>query len=309
MKRCLILFLVVTLPVFGFDWPLDTLKVSATFGSNRGDHFHAGVDLAKGGEAVTPIAPGELLYSYDEGRDYSTLPVGLGSFMVLQHEGGILSLYCHLEAGSLERESLRFEGDQVLGVSGSSGSAQGALLHLSIIDSEMKTVLNPFLLLPAVTDNQAPRIRGLYIGDGSRLLELTEETGEIPLVGEVEVLAEVFDLREDVSFVSKFAPYQILLYQDGKEVTSLTFDSLTRETPDAAPSADQGRPPDGGGSMVTVSGKKSFTAVYDSSAEWLFRLGWVQLVPGETSLLLVARDFAGNESVKELQLRVAAGAP
>lgn len=310
MKRCLFLLLAVTIPVLAFDWPVDTPRVSATFGSNRGDHFHTGIDLAKGGEAVTPIAPGELLFRYDEGQDYSSLPVGLGSFMVLQHEGGILSLYCHLESGSLARDQHRFAGDQVLGISGSTGSVQGAQLYLSIIDSEMKTIINPFLLLPGLADNQAPQIRRLFLSDGRQLLELTEETGEIFLVGEAEVLAEVFDLREDVSFVSRFAPYQVSLYQDGKEVTAVTFDSLAWEAPPAGPAAPEQASRHGRtAEMVIGEGKRSFDAVYDSSADWLFRLGWLQLVPGETSLLLVARDFAGNESSKELQLRVAAGAP
>ena len=313
MKRCLIVLLAVAVPAFAFDWPVDTQRVSATFGSNRGDHFHTGIDLAKGGEAITPIAPGELLFYYEEGRDYSSVPVGLGSFMVLQHEGGILSLYCHLHTGSLPRERRRFAADQVLGVSGSSGSAQGAHLYLSIIDSEMKTIINPLLLLPSIADNQAPKIRRLYLNDGQRLLELTDETAAVSLVGEVEVLAEVFDLREDVSFVSKFAPFQISLYQDGKEIQGITFDSLVRKSPAdvSGPAAQQdGITPDRyAAQIVTAAGKKSFTAVYDSSADWLFRLGWLKLVPGDTSLLLVVRDFAGNESSKELQLRVGTGNP
>lgn len=312
MKRWLILLVAIAVPAFAFDWPVDSQRVSATFGSNRGDHFHAGIDMAGGGEEVTPIAPGELLFRYEEGRDYTSLPVGLGSFMVLQHEGGIISLYCHLEAGSLSRERRRFAGGQVLGTSGSSGSALGAHLYLSIIDSEMRTIINPFLLLPGIADSQAPQIRRLYVSDGQQLLELTDVEEAIALVGEVEFLAEIFDLREDVSFVSKFAPYQVSLYQDGKEIIGITFDSLAWESTaaDSSPQAKEKSMPAGGkAEIVTGTGRKSFAAVYDASADWLFRLGWLQLVPGETSLLLVARDYAGNESSKELQLRIAPGNP
>ena len=105
MRRSLPVFLLICLGgvvLFAFDWPLERIVLTSTFGEHRRDHFHAGIDLGGGEQPVFPISSGELVFFYREGEDFSSLPVGLGTFLVLQHQGGIRSLYAHLAEGTLD---------------------------------------------------------------------------------------------------------------------------------------------------------------------------------------------------------------
>jgi hypothetical protein len=295
MRQSLPVFLLLCLGgvvLIAFDWPLDKIVLTATFGEQRGDHSHAGIDLVGGEHPIFPISPGELVFSYREGEDYSSLPVGLGNFIVLQHQGGIRSLYAHLAEGSLQPTRRLYDRSQPLGVVGSSGYSSGKHLHLTIIDTEMNTLINPLLLLPPLFDGQAPVIKDVSIRIGQDLIGLKDRM----TVGraEVEVFATIYDLREDISFLWKLAPYKVFLSQDGREISNFTFDSLISRQ-----MANKGL---GVRQLVLINTEREFSSLYESP--WLLRLGTINLVPGETALTVFASDFAGNESSKEYALTV-----
>ena len=293
MKRLFLVFLFVFVAaclLLAFDWPLDQIILTSTFGENRGDHFHGGIDLGGGEQPIYPISPGEVVFCYREGEDYTSLPTGLGNFLVLQHQGGVQSLYAHLAGGSLDPNPKFYDRSRALGTVGSSGYSSGKHLHLTIIDTEMKTVINPLLLLPPLPDEQAPEIKGLYLQIGQE--RITLQDGMSLNRSEGRLFATVYDLREDVSFLWKLAPYKVFLYQDGKEISSFTFDSLY-SAPVSAESSDN---------LVLVNTEMDFADVYDSS--WSLSLGSINLIPGETTLAVFAADFTGNESYKEYTLTV-----
>ena len=273
-----------------FEWPVDRVVLTSTFAENRGDHFHAGVDLGGGEQPIYPISAGELVFSYREGRDYSSLPTGLGNFLVLQHQGGVRSLYAHLAAGSMDPERRIYDRSRPLGTIGSSGYSSGKHLHLTIIDTEMSTIINPLLLLPPLPDGQPPEIREVFIRSGEQRIDLEN----LMSLGraEVELFATVYDLREDVSFLWKLAPYKVFLSQDGREISAFTFDSL-RSAPDEGGASRQ---------LLLTNTDRDFEDIFDSP--WTLSLGRINLVPGETSLAVFASDFAGNESFKEYALTV-----
>jgi hypothetical protein len=264
-----------------FDWPVDRVVLTSTFGENRGDHFHGGIDLGGGEQPIYPISPGEVVFSYREGEDYASMPTGLGNFLVLQHQGGIQSLYAHLAHGSMDPTRRSYDRSIALGTVGASGYSSGTHLHLTIIDTEMGTIINPLLLLSPQPDRQPPEIKEVYLQSGQEKISLEDRMSLNR--GEGELFATIYDLREDVSFLWRLAPYKVFLSQDGREITSLTFDSLY--------SARDGY------DLVLMNTERRFADVYESS--WSLSLGRVNLVPGETTLTVVAADFAGNESVRE----------
>ena len=293
MKRLVLVFLFVLIGsclLLAFEWPLDQIILTSTFGEHRGDHFHGGIDLGGGEQPIIPISPGEVVFHFREGEDYTSLPTGLGNFLVLQHQGGLLSLYAHLAGGSLDPNPKLYDRGRALGTVGSSGYSSGKHLHLTIIDTEMETVINPLLLLPPLPDEQAPEIKGLYLQIGQE--RITLQDGMSLNRSEGRLFATVYDLREDVSFLWKLAPYKVFLYQDGKEISSFTFDSLY-SAPVSAQSSDN---------LVLVNTEMDFADVYDSS--WSLSLGSINLIPGETTLAVFAADFTGNESFKEYTLTV-----
>ncbi|MBN2552878.1 MAG: M23 family metallopeptidase [Spirochaetales bacterium] len=293
MRRLILPVLFVCLAGGGlpaFEWPVDRIVLTSTFAEHRGDHFHAGIDLGGGEQPIYPISAGELVFSYREGRDYSSLPTGLGNFLVLQHQGGVRSLYAHLAAGSMDPERRIHDRSRPLGTIGSSGYSSGKHLHLTIIDTEMGTIINPLLLLPPLPDGQPPEIKEVFIRSGEQRIDLEN----LMSVGraEVELFATVYDLREDVSFLWKLAPYKVFLSQDGREISAFTFDSL------------RSAPEEGGASrrLLLANTDRDFEDIFDSP--WTLSLGRINLVPGETSLTVFASDFAGNESFKEYALTV-----
>jgi hypothetical protein len=293
MKRLLVAFLfafIGTCLLPAFDWPLDQIVLTSTFGEHRGDHFHGGIDLGGGEQPIVPISPGEVVLYYREGEDYTSLPTGLGNFLVLQHQGGVQSLYAHLAEGSLDPNPRFYDRSRALGTVGSSGYSSGKHLHLTIIDTEMGTVINPLLLLPPLPDAQAPEIKGLYLQIGQE--RITLEDGMSLNRSEGRLFATVYDLREDVSFLWRLAPYKVFLYQDGREISAFTFDSLY-SAPLSAQSAEN---------LVLVNTEMDFSDVYDSS--WSLSLGAINLIPGETTIAVFAGDFTGNESFKEYTLTV-----
>jgi hypothetical protein len=236
---------------------------------------------------VRPIAAGELVFSYEEGEDRSSVPVGLGSFLVLQHQGGVRSLYGHLETGSMRRSEKSFDGSKPLGRVGASGYSLGKHLHLAIIDSEMRSLINPLAVLPPLPDRQTPVIKELHLRAGRDLVP----AGASLRQGTTEVLAEVYDLREDVSFAWRMASYRVSLYQDGREVASLRLDGLHEKLRR-----------DGTPHLVLLESERGFEELYES--EWLLRIGEVKLVPGQTTLSLFAADYAGNESSRDFLLQI-----
>jgi hypothetical protein len=293
MRRLFFVALVVLIGghlLLAFDWPLDRVVVTSTFGEHRGDHFHAGIDLGGGEQPIYPISPGELVFAYREDADYTSLPTGLGNFLVLQHQGGIQSLYAHLAPESLDPGRRLYDRSRALGTVGSSGYSSGKHLHLTIIDTEMGTIINPLLLLPPLPDGQAPEIREVYFHSGQQRIAL--EDGMSLSRRDGQLFATVYDLREDVTFLWKLAPYKVFLFQDGREITSFTFDSLYKSPVSEASSGD----------LVLMNTEMDFSDVYEES--WTLNLGEINLVPGDTTLTIFAADFAGNESFAEFALTV-----
>jgi hypothetical protein len=66
---------------------------TASFGEFRGDHLHAGVDFGTGGEVGLPVravADGRIVRMKVEWRGY-------GKALYIEHDGGLVSLYGHLD--------------------------------------------------------------------------------------------------------------------------------------------------------------------------------------------------------------------
>ncbi len=266
------------------DWPVAGRIITGTFGEDRGDHLHNGLDIGGGSQDVHPVLPGELVFRYDEAGDYSSLPRGVGSFVALHHDQDILSLYCHLANGSLGPARAKYEPTDRIGVTGDTGHANGTHLHFIVYDEEAGAAVNPLAFLPPVQDRQPPVIRHILIASGD--LRQPLENGSTVKPGRAEILAEVSDLREDVSFSWPLAPSRVSVSVDGTEVAPIAFDSLQ---------VREGRTVLGG----TVLSREQ---LYDAGG--FLRCGSVELRTGESRLRIAARDVAGNETVKIISFSV-----
>jgi hypothetical protein len=258
--------------------------VAGTFGEDRDGHFNDGLDVGGGDQDVRAVLPGEVVFRHEENGDFSSLPQGLGSFVALHHEGGIETIYSHLKKGSLGPvRTVTAAGDR-LGTAGDTGHIEGIELHFSVYDLETASYVNPLSLLPPVADTQPPVIKRVFLSIGEQR-QLLDNGVKVP-PGRAEVVAEAYDLRQDVRFHWPIAPYSARLNLDGKEVWKVVFDSIQAVD----------------GHMVVGQTQLTLDAAYTPDS--LMKCGAVELRPGNSRLILSVRDFAGNETTKEISFTV-----
>jgi hypothetical protein len=149
-----------------------------------------------------------------------------------------------------------------------------------VYDGQTGSFVNPLSLLPPVADRQPPVVKRIALRRGDRIVDLAP--GITVPSGSAEVLVEAYDLREDVRFLWPLAPYVVRLALNGTEVARIGFEALQVKD----------------GRMVLSGTGLSAPDVYAGSR--LMRLGTVELHRGETHLIAVARDFAGNEASREV---------
>ncbi len=262
------------------EWPVSERIVTGTFGEDRGDHFHLGIDIGGGEQVVHPVLPGELVFRYEENADYTSLPRGVGSFAVIRHQDDVLSVYCHLRRDLARPALTAFTARDPVGVIGDTGYSEGKHLHFSVYDGQTGSWVNPLSLLPPVADRDPPVVKRIALRRGDRMTDLAP--GAIVTSGPAEVLVETYDVRGDVRFLWPLAPYAVNLELNGAEVAHLAFEALeVRE-----------------GRMVLLGTTLAAPEVY--ATDRLLRLGTVELRGGQSRLLVVVRDFAGNAAAREV---------
>jgi hypothetical protein len=274
------LALAVALAAGALEWPVSERIVTGTFGEDRGDHFHLGIDIGGGEQVVRPVLPGELVFRYEENADYTSLPRGVGSFAVIRHQDDVLSVYCHLRRDLARPARATFTVRDPVGVIGDTGYSEGKHLHFSVFDGQTRSWINPLSLLPPVADRESPVVKRIALSRGDRVTELAP--GVVVPSGPAEVIVEAYDVRGDVRYLWPLAPYAVRLVLNGAEVARFAFEALeVRE-----------------GRMVVLGTTLAAPDVYASDR--ILKLGTVDLRGGESHLIAVVRDFAGNEATREV---------
>jgi murein DD-endopeptidase MepM/ murein hydrolase activator NlpD len=117
-------------------WPVAGFVLTQGFGCTSlefepvdaacpGGHFHAGIDLAAlAGTEVRAASAGLVVAVLHD-------QVGYGTHVVLDHGGGVTTLYAHLQEASVHPGDLLLQGDR-LGSVGSTGNSTGPHLHFEV---------------------------------------------------------------------------------------------------------------------------------------------------------------------------------
>ena len=121
------------------------------------------------------------------------------------------------------RETLA--ADAALGVMGDTGYSAGNHLYLAVMDMETADLLNPFSVLPALKDDTAPVIGGLFLKIEDELQPV--ESGTLFAPGEYEILVEAYDLNLVSGYTYQVCPYKILLTKEGRALSALSFSTLS----------------------------------------------------------------------------------
>jgi hypothetical protein len=307
-RTAFLLFLFLTLSGFAaaavYNWPVEKIRLTATFGETRGDHFHSGIDLGGDGQRVSPIARGDVVYYFDEGEHPLYRTFGNGNMMILEHAHpdeaakgktaaqAVRSHYYHLQKNSVAHAitlpasaKTAFDTNEVLGYSGNSGRSFGAHLHLGLSDS--KGYINPLSELPPYPDRVAPEVASIMFGlyDMERVITIQKKytaTG----IDDFVFLARVWDSQEDIRNVNILGPYRVVFALDGKIVKTIIFDRLNEK---------DGR--------LTLSDGTAFSETW--SEDGYISGGSLRGLVGQHELSVLAEDFAGNQTTysAEVQFR------
>ncbi len=114
-------------------WPLNSVRITSSFGNRVHPIYgtvrlHAGIDLcpADGSCAGAPVnsaGPGTVIFSGWKS--------GYGNTVIVDHGGGITTLYAHLSSINVS-ESSSILGQERVGSVGSTGNVTGAHLHFEV---------------------------------------------------------------------------------------------------------------------------------------------------------------------------------
>jgi murein DD-endopeptidase MepM/ murein hydrolase activator NlpD len=110
-------------------WPIHGL-ITEEFGVPHWPFqpLHTGIDISDGQPpGVTPIHP----FKAGKVKDVVHSSTGLGNHVIIDHGGGIVSVYGHLAATSVQ-PGQQVNKDTVLGYQGSTGASTGTHLHFEI---------------------------------------------------------------------------------------------------------------------------------------------------------------------------------
>ena len=122
---------------------LKRLYVTSDFGERYNpvlheEAFHTGIDLRAGNDTVQSISSGIIIKEGYNSR--------AGNFLVIQHENGIESIYCHLSSFLLRPGDQVSEGSRVA-ISGNTGAVTGPHLHFALKIEGNLTDPRPLLIV------------------------------------------------------------------------------------------------------------------------------------------------------------------
>lgn len=263
-------------------WPLDRLRFTSVFAESRHDHFHSGVDLSSYRQNIHPILPGQLLYTWQEGKDPFETPLGMGNWLAIAHGKGFVSMYLHL-APKRKHPSTEIKATSVLGQTGNTGRSSGAHLHVSIANLARGFYKNPLLRLPSVPDEINPTIKKLIINTPSGFSYI-EDGDTITMTRPFPISVVIRDQLLQSERHRRLGIYRLKAYINGQLSTNYQFDKIRFRQ-----------------SQARVQ-KKEFANIYANGEDYL--IARRQLPEGQNTIKVIAQDFAGNQSNKIFQFTI-----
>lgn len=257
-----------------FNWPQEEI---------RSDKFYSYFAALRGGEVSTSLAFAEVspLKAADTGRptvvideyedDTCFFPSALGVAVVMEHKGGILSVYGNIDGSTLTPDVYGHEiaSGTPLGRSGNSGWQEGrSSLEFQVIDSNNNTAINPRALMPRIGEEAPISLAGITLEgkNGERinlLLQRTVSSGTY----------RVYRTRETAM------PYRTRVTVNGVTVDDISYDLLIQND-----------------AIVSVASLHKYTkaALYPDDKSHL--MGTVTLTSGKNALGIIVQDITGKET-------------
>lgn len=252
------------------------------FGESRIDHFHNGLDFA-GEQVIYPIERGEVIFYRVE--DSLSGFMGIGNHMVVEHQNRIRSFYYHLADQSVDKTLKSITKNDILASMGNTGKSFGKHLHLTIIDSNNRRVLNPQLLLPPLDDRTKPIIESLFftIKERPNIYKIKNRS-IINYKNNIKLYLVAGDIKpgfssRNLNLLNARNVRRIIFKIDGQVINNFHFDYLSHR-----------------GNKLTLNNGLDFFDTYGLSFNYL--LG--EFFPSQTvhKFFIEVEDWAGNKDSK-----------
>jgi len=259
-------------PLTALEWPVSPAEPIILFGQRDGGVMSRGLAFPPT-DTVRAAGNGTVLVTLKENRNLSGFPGTLGNAVILVHDEGLATVYGNLATTDRVETQVSMETATVLGPSGTGAWGESGQSRFEVLDLANKTILNPLMLLPALKDSKAPRVRNVVaVSESGQAYTLG--TSKYLKQGQYRLYADVDDTMESPD---ELAPFRITVLVNGKERLAMPFEIMKAET----------------GSVFLSRPDFSFSRLYEDP-ERIF-VGAIQFMRGKTDVTLIARDFAGNE--------------
>ena len=167
-------------PSFSFDWPqllFESDNFFSFFGEPRGDTYTNSIQFRKQA-AITAADSGTVLISMrTDTADMGWFPSTLGNSIVLSHRNDMMTVYGNLDIIKIEPDTSEVTEGNIIGESGASGWQNGfCSLEFQVIDTKVKTIINPLILMPqAAQKTAAPVIDNLQAKTNAGTWSITHQ--------------------------------------------------------------------------------------------------------------------------------------
>jgi len=259
-------------PLAALEWPVTPAEPNILFGQRDGGVMSRGLAFPAT-DTVRAAGNGTVLVTLKENRNLSGFPGTLGNAVILVHDEGLATVYGNLAATDRVESQTTVESGTVLGPTGTRAWGEDGESRFEVLDLANKTILNPLMLLPALKDSKAPRVRNVVaVSESGQAYTLG--TSKYLKQGEYRLFADVGDTMEKAD---ELAPFRITVLVNGKERLAMPFEIMKAEA----------------GAVFLSRPEFSFSRLYEDP-DRIF-VGAIQFMRGKTDVTLIARDFAGNE--------------
>ena len=263
------------------EWPVTDSVIERNFGWNDEGQPVLGI-VYKTDDDIKAAEHGEVLFIGDDKNNASGLPSPLGTWIGLDHGGGIIGVYSRV--GSAENNIQKvIERSSVIGVPGTSGWSDTKGVYFSLYDRREKRWINPVMIISPLPDTGAPSIQSVRLrSQEGRTLELRQDMTITQ--GRYAILvdsSQIFPNR------APLAPYKISCSVNGIETGRLNFETYSARD---------------GALSVYRNGLVPVRQIY--AAFPFYELGSVNFTRGQATMEVITADAANNQRSQSFRFTV-----
>jgi len=273
-KIILLVFLILGIfQLYSMDWPIKDGVIIRNFGWNDMGLPSLGVSF-ESNDPILAADQGELLYQHSKNNDASQLISPLGSWVALDHGGGIIGVYSRMADNDRIKIPVTLEKNSLLGESGISGWANKKGIYFSLFDRKERRWINPAMIVTILTDSRPPQILSVKLRNAEGSILEIPQTKNINQ-GRYTILVEAAEVFQGTNRNS-LAPFKIIGSLNGLEIGVLNFETFSARD---------------GNLMIYRNGLFPVRQIYAPYPA--FEIGMANFTRGQVTMEIIVQNAAG----------------